>query len=384
MRIRGWARVPNWLRTLPARVVDWSIAAVFVAAAVVDRVANPLDDTAQTLVSVALTAAMAGSLLYRRRFPFAAFLIGTAVVAAESVLDVATAVAPYAGQVLVYSAGLYLGRRRSWLVPPWIGVGVIVYFSGTASESGAEPIGVLVVWLATWGVAYSQARRREEQERSRTAIRRQVVAEEQTRMARELHDVVGHTVNLLVVQAGAARVMLDSEPATTRALLLGMEETGRDALADLDQVLSTLRADPAAGASGSDGRTIEVHRQPGLAGLPDLVGRLHDSQVAVTLSVDPRLDLPGSLDLSAYRIIQEALTNILKYAAPCSAKVEVYRAASNVVIDVSDDGKGSAAPHGSGRGLIGIAERVAASGGSIEYGPGAAGGFRLHAVLPLP
>jgi signal transduction histidine kinase len=228
------------------------------------------------------------------------------------------------------------------------------------------------------------ARRREEQDRSRLAIRKQVVAEEHTRMARELHDLVGHTVNLLVVQAGAARVMLDTDPATTRDLLTGMEETGCDALADLDQVLGTLREDSVPGATGSGRGSVHLRRAPGLSGLPDLVSRLNDSQVHVTLSVDAGLQLPRNLDLSAYRIVQEALTNVLKHAAPCSAEVAVHRHAGHVVIDVSDDGRGVATPHASGRGLIGIAERVSACGGSVEYGPGKASGFTLRVELPLP
>src|SRR6476469_7264544 len=157
VRIRSWAVVPNWMRTLPASLVDGLIAAVYIGVVVVDRTQTPLEGTAQALVSVALTAAMAGSLFYRRRFPFTAFMIGTAVVAAESVLEVSTSVSPYAGQFLVYCVGLYATRKRAWLVPPWIVVGVVVYFAGSDTTSGSEPIGVLVVWLATWGIAYSQA-----------------------------------------------------------------------------------------------------------------------------------------------------------------------------------------------------------------------------------
>jgi signal transduction histidine kinase len=366
-RVRGAA---VWMRTLPAPVVDVSIAAVFVVVVVADKIQHPPDGTGRALVSGGLTVALTAGLCMRRLYPLTACIVGEAVVAIESVLDVASAVTPYGGQVLVYFAGLYATRARSWWVPPVIVAGVIVYFAGRVDTSSIDPIGVLFVWLATWGVGYSVARRREEQDRSRRAIRRQVVADEHTRMARELHDLIGHTVNLLVVQAGAARVMLDTEPATTRALLTGMEETGRDALADLDQVVGTLREDSEPG--------------PGLAGLAPLVSRLNDAQVHVSLSIDAGLRLPRNLDLSAYRIVQEALTNVLKHAAPCSAQVAVHRDAGLVVIDVSDDGRGMATPHAPGRALIGIAERVSACGGSLEYGPGKARGFTLQAVLPLP
>ena len=128
--------------------------------------------------------------------------------------------------------------------------GVVGYFVGTPGLQSANPAGliyVLLVWLGAWAVGYATARRREDQAQVRRALERQVVAEERVRMSRELHDVVGHTVNLLVVQAGAARMTLDQGPAKARELLKGMEETGRETLADLDRVLATLRADPRAG-----------------------------------------------------------------------------------------------------------------------------------------
>jgi len=384
-QLRASIRVPGWVRTLPPQLVDGVIAAVFGAAMVLDKIHGPALGTAHTLVSGALTLALVAGLCLRRRFPLTAFIAGAAAVAAESVFDVTSVVSPYAGQFLVYSAGLHATRARSWWVPPVIVVGVIVYFSGTPdAASSIEPIGVLFVWLASWAVGYATARRREEQSRSQVAIRRQVIAEEQTRMARELHDLIGHTVNLLVVQAGAARVTLDTAPDTTRSLLIGMEQTGVDALADLDHVLGILR-------SGSDlteaaDQPIHWRQGPGLAGLPELVSRLSASQVRVLLSVEAGAQqLPRTLDLSAYRIVQEALTNVLKHAAPCSAEVAVYREANQLVIDVSDDGRRAVPPHRtSGRGLIGIAERVSACGGTVDYGSRPTGGFALHAVLPLP
>jgi signal transduction histidine kinase len=201
-------------------------------------------------------------------------------------------------------------------------------------------------------------------------------------MARELHDVIGHTVNLLVVQAGAARLMLDRDPSMTRDLLTGMEQTGREALADLDQALGTLRAQSPIPDAGPD--AAEPLPSPGLAQLPDLVDRLGDSGVDVTLSLDSAIRLPRNLDLSAYRIVQEALTNALKHAAPCSATVDVRRDGRAVVVEVSDDGPGLPESHVPGRGLLGIAERVSLCGGVLEHGAGARGGFTLRAVLPLP
>jgi signal transduction histidine kinase len=205
-----------------------------------------------------------------------------------------------------------------------------------------------------------------------------VIAEERVRVSRELHDIVGHTVNLFVVQAGAARLTLDSDPNMTRSLLQGMENTGRATLADLDRVLASLRSDPTDVSQNGAGPA------PGLTQLPELVGRFEDSGIDVRLIVDPILRLPRDLDLSVYRIVQEALTNTLKHAAPCSATVIVERTNGSLIVEVSDNGPGLRASDRHGRGLVGIAGRVSMSGGVLEHGNGQSGGFRLRAVLPVP
>jgi signal transduction histidine kinase len=262
-------------------------------------------------------------------------------------------------------------------------VGVVGYFVGTPGLPNVDPTElatVLLIWLAGWIVGYSTARRREDQERARRALERQVVAEERVRMSRELHDVVGHTVNLLVVQAGAARMTLDRDVDRARELLKGMEATGRGTLADLDSVLASLRDD----SRHRDERPEAMMPEPGLAQLPALIGRFHDSGLDARLSVETGLRLPGELDRSAYRIVQEALTNSLKHAAPCAATVTVERRNRSVVIEVSDTGPGARHSDPMGRGLLGIAERVSMCGGVLEHGDGEQGGFRLRAVLPLP
>ena len=372
------------LRGLPAPVVDGGLAVIFLAAVAAERIQAPLDGGPATLVAAVLTLVLAGSLALRRRFPLAALLASTAALCAGSLLHIPSAVAPIANQVNVYSQGLYATRARARWGPPIAVMGVILYFVGAGSTSLFDPAGVLFVWLATWAVGYSTARRREEQERARRAIQRQVLAEERTRMARELHDLVGHTVNLLVVQAGAARLTLDRDPTTAREILTGMEQAGREALTDLDHVLATLRADPATRDPGAPPGPGDLSPSPGLAQLPALVDRLTDSGIDVTLSLDSTMRLPRNLDLSAYRIVQEGLTNALKHAAPCSATVAVHQDGAAVVVEVSDDGPGLPDSHVPGRGLLGIAERVSLCGGVFEHGGGERGGVRLRAVLPLP
>jgi signal transduction histidine kinase len=201
-------------------------------------------------------------------------------------------------------------------------------------------------------------------------MRREAIIAERVRIARELHDVVGHTVNAMLVQAGASRMVLDSDPERARDLLAGIERTGRDALTELDRVLGALRADD------------DV--QPGLADLDRRVVRpLVDGGLAVTVDIDPAArDLPRSLDLSTYRIVQEALTNAVKHGRARNAEVGVRVTDGAVRIRVHDDGRGPAAGYQPGRGLLGIAERVEVFGGTVSHGRD--DGFTLRVELPLP
>jgi signal transduction histidine kinase len=278
---------------------------------------------------------------------------------------------------------LYATPTRARWGPLLIIAGVVSYFAGTPGLGQTDPAQlayVLLVWLAGWALGYSLARRRQEQDQARRALQRQVIAEERIRMSRELHDLVGHTVNLLVVQAGAARLMLERDPATARELLTSMERTGRETLAELDRLLATLRANPAGAGPGP----TPVNGSLGLADLPELVERFTDSGVIAQLTVDADLGLPRDLDLAAYRIVQEALTNSLKHAAPCAATVAVRRDDGSVIVEVSDTGPGCRNSNAGGRGLLGIGERVSLSGGVFEHGNSDRGGFRLRATLPLP
>lgn len=382
MGVSGVTRPLRRLRGLPPMVVDAGLGAIFVVVVAAEAVGRPLSAERTALLAV-LTLVMALSLALRRRTPLAALAIGTAALVAESFLHVATMLTPLATLVGAYSVGLYATRVRARWGLVIIVAGVVGYFAGTPGLSRTNPVGityVLLVWLAGWAVGYANGRRREDQDRARRAVERQVVAEERVRMSRELHDVVGHTVNLLVVQAGAARMTLDQDPARARELLQEMEDTGRNTLGELDRVLATLRSDPTRLEEQPD-RIVEG---PGLAQLPDLIGRFHDSGVVARLSVDPGLRPPPELDLSAYRIVQEALTNSLKHAAPCSATVAVHQSNGSMIIEVSDTGPGVGQVDPDRRGLLGIAERVAMCGGVLEHGNGEQGGFRVRAVLPLP
>jgi signal transduction histidine kinase len=190
-----------------------------------------------------------------------------------------------------------------------------------------------------------------------------------------LHDLVGHTVYVMLLQAGASRRLLDRDSARARELLIELERGARDALTELDRVLGVLRgADDTGFAEAS-----------GVAVLPDLARRMTHAGLRVTLEVGPDVQpLPGSLDLTVHRIVQEALTNALKHGQARAASVVVRRAESALDVEVRDDGRGAAAGYAPGRGLLGMRERAALFGGSVEHGAGGREGFRVHVRLPVP
>ena len=218
--------------------------------------------------------------------------------------------------------------------------------------------------------------RAERLEREREANARAAVAEERTRIAREMHDVVAHSLSVMVVQAEAAEEMIGIDPERARRPLSAVQETGRTALTELRRMLGVLR---------EIDEEPDLAPQPGLAGLDDLVAHVRDAGLPVTLRVEgePR-PLSPTGDLQAYRIVQEALTNALKHAGPARADVLVRYEASDLVIEVTDDGRGyDPSTDGRGHGLIGMRERVAVCGGEMSAGRRPQGGFEVLARLPI-
>jgi signal transduction histidine kinase len=398
--VHAVARVPTAavvraLRDVPAAVADGALAAVFLAVMLVQLTRSSLPE-AQLPLAAALSVVMAGGLALRRRMPLGAYLTGSLALLAEARWAATSPVSPYANLIGAYSLGLYATRGRARLGLLFMIPGVLAYFSVAGSSAGGPAVGVLFGWLLAWAAGYGGARRREEQAVARQAIRAQAVAEERLRLARELHDLVGHTVNLMVVQAGAGRRVLDRDPAKTREILTSLEHVGRDALTELDRVLGVLRSDGVPAASSTGGGDAAASKPgralggegltvpPGIADLPRLARQMDEAGIRVTIRIDPPApQVASSVDLSAYRIIQEALTNALKHGGARSASVTVRYDGRAVHIEVHDDGRGAPAGYHPGRGLLGITERVSAFGGSVEYGGGAHGGFRLQAVLPV-
>ncbi len=227
----------------------------------------------------------------------------------------------------------------------------------------------MISW--SWGelLRTREARRRGEAKRA--------VAEERARIARELHDVVAHNVSLMVVQAVAAEDVFDTRPELSREALRAIETSGRAALGELRRLLGTVR--PESGDNGND-------PQPGLAQLEALAASMRAAGLDVSVRVSGEsVQLPAGIDLSAYRIVQEALTNTLRHARASRACVNVRWSPDAVELEVIDDGRGAAggAFDGSGHGIVGMRERVALLEGTLTLGPGPQGGFRVFAVLPI-
>ncbi len=254
---------------------------------------------------------------------------------------------------------------------------VISLFSATAVVAGSWSAGENVRTRRAYLAQLEERARRLEAEREESA--RRAAQDERARIARELHDVVAHHVSAIAVQAGVAAVIAERQPERAREALTSIQETSRQALAEMRALLTVLHSGEESGA--------ERAPQPSLAQVAHLVGQSRAAGLAVTLEVEGAArPLPEALDLSAYRIVQEALTNSLKHAGQSQVHVLVRYAADALELEISDTGHGAspvARVDGAGRGLVGMRERVALFGGALDAGPAPGRGFRIRARLPL-
>lgn len=319
---------------------------------------------------------LALSLAWRRRAPLLvlAIAIGAAAVAnVDAVLDAAIASA-LALVVAAYSAGAHTHGLRSWMGALGVAVAIAVVAARQFSLADVLFITMIVggAWLA--GVAIRHRRVREAQLEHEKIAAEAAIVEERARIARELHDVVAHAISVIVLQARGGRRLLDDEPEETRQALDAIERTASQALIEMRRLLELLR---------TDDQQFVLSPQPTLARLPDLVGRVRDAGLPVELSVEgvPR-ELPAGVDLSAYRIVQEALTNALKHAGPATARVTIHYGERDLDLEIADDGTGGSNGGGGGVGIAGIRERVAVLGGDVEAGRRPHGGYAVRARLP--
>ncbi|TDD70455.1 sensor histidine kinase [Jiangella aurantiaca] len=352
---------------------------------------GPAPDT-DTRIQGALTAlACSAALVLRRRFPLTVlcivFAITTAVVSDEPRLTF------YALVVAAYSAAAYSPYRV-----PTIAVVVVTAVVVTIVHDAAlpvvpskyvplmvlVPIVVAADGLRRWKLRVEQGRvRMEELEREQAEAVRRAAEDERARLARELHDVVTHNVSVMVIQAGAARKVMASAPEQASEALLAVESGGRAAMADLRQVMGLLSRD---GGDPDADDSDDLTPQPGLDRLPSLVDRVREAGLPAELTVAGRVrPLPPGIELAAYRVVQEALTNTMKHATGAAATVTVDYGDDRLRVEVADTGGTpvASARSGDGRGLIGLRERLAVHDGTLVFGRRLTGGYRVEAVIPV-
>jgi signal transduction histidine kinase len=364
-------------------------------------------------LAVLLTLAQAVPLVWRRRAPVTVLAVTGLAALAHLAIGYRPTWAEFGVLIALYTVAAHCPRRRSMLAAAAVAAGLAVYaalamvrYPSPLEEDVQGWVVSYVQFAAAWFLGDVQQRRlaytaklealnaqlaTEQELRSRWAV-----AEERARIARELHDVVAHSVSVMVVQAGAARRTLASSPDQATTALGQIESTGRQALVEMRRLLGLLR--------DGDREDAALAPQPGLAHLESLAAAAREAGLPVEVAVEGESrPLPAGVDLSAYRIVQEALTNSLKHAGPARASVRVCYGREVLEVQVWDDGPGapggaglavvtlgpggvlevSSPMAGGGNGLIGMRERVAMFGGTLEAGPRPGGGYRVAARLPL-
>jgi signal transduction histidine kinase len=350
---------------------------------------DPDAPTSPLWFAVPATAIIVLPLLARRRFPFGAPMFVWILGPALSFVD--GRIIPFAPALTAagLAAAFLLGNLRN-AAEAWLGLAIVL--GGTAiivyngpNHSPAEfffiPLFFAIGWLAGYALreraeeAEAAEERALEAERAREAAARVAVAEERARIARELHDIVAHAVSVMVLQVGAVRHKLPDELGEDRDALMGVERAGRVALAEMRRLLAAM--------SGGE-NDADLSPQPGLDRLASLAEEVGRAGLPVRVHVDGEPSpLPQAIELSAYRIVQEGLTNALKHAHAANADVTVRYGRDELDIEVRDDGRGAAVSDGLGHGLVGIRERVKIYGGEMSAGTANGGGFVLSARLPL-
>jgi signal transduction histidine kinase len=328
-------------------------------------------------------------LLARRRFPFGA---------AAAVFAIGIAGSFWNGTLVTYAGGNFIGvlmatflfgmlwEREGSLIGLGIALGAAAFVVHNDPNQGLGDFGgvalaLTIAWLAGLALgsqlktAASALERADRLEREREAEARAAVAEERARIARELHDIVGHSVSVMTVQASAVRRLLREDQEREREALITVEETGRAALAEMRRLVGVLRRPEEAPT---------LVPQPSLEHVDKLVEQTREAGLPTQLTVEGEVTaLPAGIDLTAYRLVQEGLTNALKHARATHAEVLVRYVDGSVELVVTDNGNGDGKGEGGGHGLVGMRERVSVVGGELAAGPRANGGYELRARLPV-
>ena len=328
-----------------------------------------------TVVSLVAT----GSVAVRRRYPLAVGLVVPALFAVQQAL---IADPQILASAVAYFCDLY--ALAVWTTTRRFAIGLVTLVTGSLLAALGPALSLantffftavsVIVMLLVRRVIGDRERRAQLAERERDVSAREAVVEERARIARELHDVIAHHVSMIVLQAGAERSVLDDRNASTRDVLETVERSGRSALTEMRRLLGMLRSD----------ESDPLAPQPALVDVPVLVGQLREAGLPVELQIEgERRTLPAGIELSAYRIVQEALTNALKHAGDAHARVHIRYGPDSLELEIADDGEGEdARATGGGHGLVGMRERVALYGGRFQANPAPGGGFIVRVALP--
>ncbi|MFD8522172.1 sensor histidine kinase [Streptomyces capillispiralis] len=378
--------VTRW-RTANPYALDTALAALVLFAVSLQWIFPDEGDDRLSLLGWLLGAATAVPLVWRRRSPCGAAWAVSAATPAQALYHAPPPDVMYGGMVVLYTmAALARPWQRRMMLAGWV-IGVVVTMQHQADKQPFEyafhlmglvcayALGVLARVQRAYTTELEDRARRLERERAVDTARAR--AEERSRIARDMHDILAHAVSLMVVQAEAGPVVVRKDPERAEATFDTIATTGREAMAQLRRILGVLKEER------PDGEATRLP-QPSVAALPRLVRQVREStglRTELRTTGEPR-PLPSDTGIAAYRVVQEALTNTVKHARASRAVVELDWAEDQVTLTVTDDGRGPSAPVG-GHGLIGIRERAAACGGSAETGSGPDGGFRVVVRLPV-
>lgn len=389
VRTGAWSRV----RSLDPRVTDPLLALVLAGVGLASLAAGVTDAEHPTTPDVwayGLTVIGFGALAFRTRAPMTSLAVSLVAVVAFSAIEYPENGLPIACMVALYTVASRTPPQRSVLAALAVVVAIILLTA--IGSQGLDPAGA-VGNLAVFGVAYAIGRyvrvrrayteqlelRAADAEESRRRDAEQAVAAERLRIARELHDVVAHAMSIVAVQSGVAAHVIDDQPDQARAMLGTINTVSREALDEMRRMLGVLRA-------GNDDPVGELVPAPTLGDVRSLADSVQGTGLTVGLQVrGDAVELTPGLDLAAYRIVQEALTNVVKHAGPAQVEIVVTYEPDAVVITVTDDGRGAASgttSGGGGHGLVGMQERVDLYDGTLDAGPRTGGGFAVTARLP--